>query len=289
MNLRLLPCIVVLALVLAGCASGGNDILRTQDANTVNQYIIDGKTTRNEIEKIYGPPSSTSFADAQTDIWIYRWARATAKAENFVPYVGAFVGGRDVQQKELVILFNAQNVVVRHSMRDSTEQIRRNLSASAAPTASTGQVSTSPAPPSGSTGAAAAPAVAAAAPATPSAPRPPARAAAAAPTVPAPTASSIETGRWTCGMRTTSDRRYALNFTVAADRSITVGNYGNAPATVVKTSPLTFTAVNPRGDRVVTFTMQADNSLVMTGPSNTNSNATFYDEGTCVKGAGAAS
>jgi hypothetical protein len=45
------------------------------------------------------------------------------------------------------------------------------------------------------------------------------------------------------------------------------GNYGNAPATVVKTSPLTFTAVNPGGDRLVTFTMQAT-SLVMTGPSH---------------------
>ena len=287
----------MLALVLVGCASGGNDVLRTQDAATVDRYVVDGKTTRSEVEKIYGPPSATSFADAQNDIWIYRWGRATAKPENFVPYVGTFMGGSNLQQKELVILFNAQSVVVRHSMRDSTEQTYRNLSASAAPTASTGQVSVSPPPPGTGSGTAtsAAPVargpaeVPATAAAESPARRAPVRAAAAGPSAPPLTASSIEIGRWTCGMRTTSDRRYALNFTVAADRSITVGNYGNAPATVVKTSPLTFTAVNPRGDRLVTFTMQADNSLIMTGPSNTNSNATFYDEGTCVKGAGAAS
>jgi hypothetical protein len=171
-------------------------------------------------------------------------------------------------------------------MRETNEAVRRNLSSSASGTANAPQVQTSPAPAQGAASPAAppvtgAPATAAAAPA---ARRPPARVA-AGPSAPAPTASSIEVGRWTCGMRTSSDRRYAVNFTVAADRSITVGTYDNVPATVIKTSPLTFTAVNPRGVRVVTFALQPDNSLVLTGPSLNNANATFYDEGNCVKGA----
>ena len=120
--------VAFLTAALAGCASGGNEVLRAQDANAVDQAIIDGKTTRSEVERIYGPPNATSFANAQTDIWIYRWARSTAKAENFIPYVGAFVGGRDIQQKELVILFNEQNVVVRHSMREFAYRMRLSRS-----------------------------------------------------------------------------------------------------------------------------------------------------------------
>jgi hypothetical protein len=112
---------------LVGCASGGNDVLRTQDAATVDRYVVDGKTTRSEVEKIYGPPSATSFADAQNDIWIYRWGRATAKPENFVPYVGTFMGGSNLQQKELVILFNAQSVVVRHSMHSTGKCIATSV------------------------------------------------------------------------------------------------------------------------------------------------------------------
>ena len=112
---------VLLTMAVAGCASGGNEVLRAQDANAVDRNIVDGKTTRSDVERLYGPPNATSFANAQNDIWIYRWARSTARAENFIPYVGAFVGGSDVQKKELVILFNEQNMVVRHSMRDSTE------------------------------------------------------------------------------------------------------------------------------------------------------------------------
>ena len=161
--------LVTAAVVTTGCASGGNEVLRSQDANAVDLNIIDGKTTRSDVERIYGPPNATSFANAQTDIWIYRWARSTAKAENFIPYVGAFVGGRDVQTKELVILFNEQNVVVRHSMRDSTNSIRRNLSSSSSPTPSPAGISTSPAPPS-TTPAPATPAPPAAA--TPSRPAP---------------------------------------------------------------------------------------------------------------------
>jgi hypothetical protein len=282
-----------MVLLAAGCASHGNEVLRDQNASIVDQYVVDGKTTRSEIERLYGPPNSISFANPQNDIWIYRWARSTAKAENFIPYVGAFVGGADVQQKELVILFNDQNVVVRHTMRETNEAVRRNLSSSASGTANAPQVQTSPAPAQSAASPAApaaspvtgAPATAAAAP---PARRPPARVA-AGPSAPAPTASSIEIGRWACGMRTSSDRRYAVNFTVAADRSITVGTYDNVPAAVIKTSPLTFTAVNPRGARVVTFTLQADNSVVLTGPSLNNANATFYDEGNCVKGTAGAS
>jgi len=289
MKLESLACIAALGVGLAACASGGNEVLRQQDANAVNQTIVDGRTTRADVERIYGPPNATSFADAQSEVWTYRWARSMAKAENFIPYVGAFVGGRDVQMKELVILFNAQNVVVRHTMRETNEAIRRNLSAQSSPVGNTPQVSTSPAPPTESAAAApsASPAVAAAAP---SAPRPAARATpavAAAPTVPAPapTAASIEPGRWTCGMQTygSSDRRYTMSFVVAANRSITVASYAHAPATVVKASPLTFTAINPRGERLTTFTLRPDNSLVITGPGLNNSASTFFDDGICVR------
>jgi hypothetical protein len=115
------------ALSVGACASAGNDVLRTQDAKAVDQNIIDGKTTRSEVESMYGAPTSTSFANTQNEIWIYRWSRATSRPENFIPYVGLLVASNDVQKKELVILFNEQNIVVRHSMRETNETVRRNL------------------------------------------------------------------------------------------------------------------------------------------------------------------
>jgi hypothetical protein len=127
------------AVMIAGCGSVGNDVLRTQDAKAVNQNIIDGKTTRSEVESMYGSPDGTSFASAQSEIWVYRWSRFTSRPENFIPYVGLFVASNDVQKKELVILFNDQNVVIKHSMRETNETVRRNLVSSSSPTSRAAQ------------------------------------------------------------------------------------------------------------------------------------------------------
>ena len=52
---------VVLALWLTGCASSGNEVLRSQDISAVNSSIIDGQTTRDDIQRIYGQPARVSF------------------------------------------------------------------------------------------------------------------------------------------------------------------------------------------------------------------------------------
>jgi outer membrane protein assembly factor BamE (lipoprotein component of BamABCDE complex) len=266
------------ALLVGACSSVGNDVLRTQDARAVDQSIIDGKTTRSQVEAMYGNPTATSFANAQNEVWVYRWARQTPRAENFIPYVGFLVASNDVQKKELVILFNEQNVVVRHLMRETSETIRRNL------------LSSSSSSPASSSGLTAPPATAAAA-ASPSAAGPVAgtgggsgaRPGAAASATGTP-GSAIEGGSWSCNVNDTagaSKSRYLLEFLISRDGTITVISYGNARASIVRKDPLTFTAVNPRGARLTTFTLNSNNSIVVTGPTLNDPNASFYNEGTC--------
>src|SRR5512144_2543142 len=69
---------------------------------------------------------------------------------------------------------------------------------------------------------------------------------AAAPARPAGTLPAA--GIWECGVAN-GKRTYKLQFVVAADYSMIVTSYANAPATIVQTDPLTLTAINPRGDR----------------------------------------
>jgi hypothetical protein len=142
------------ALSLGACDSTGNDVLRTQDARAVDRVIHDGKTTRSQVEGMYGAPTETSFANSQNEIWTYRWSRSTAHPENFIPLVGGLVASKDVQTKELVILFNEQNVVVRHSMRDTNQTVRRNLLSSSSSTPRATQPSPAPPPANASPGAA---------------------------------------------------------------------------------------------------------------------------------------
>jgi hypothetical protein len=135
MTIRLLG--IVLALAVAGCASSGNEVLKAQDAATINQAIIDGQTTREEVQKTYGQPSRVSFLNEKNEMWTYTWAHASAQGQNFIPIVGAFARAYDVRSKELVIVFNEKNVVVRHAMTDNTKVVKSGLantdSAPAAP------------------------------------------------------------------------------------------------------------------------------------------------------------
>jgi len=101
--------------------------LKGQDASSVNLTIIDGQTTRDDVQRIYGSPAQTSFLSEKNEVWTYRWARATAQGQNFIPIVGAFVRGYDVRKKELVVVFNERNIVARHTMTDNNDAVKTGL------------------------------------------------------------------------------------------------------------------------------------------------------------------
>ncbi|HEY4169747.1 MAG TPA: hypothetical protein VGM96_23350 [Reyranella sp.] len=302
---------VALAVALAGCASGGNEILKNQDTATVNALIIDNKTTRDEVLRIYGSPTQSSFLNEKNEIFTYRWARATAQGQNFIPIVGAFARAYDVHKKQLVIIFNEQNVVARHTMTDLNDTIKSGLADGGTapngrrPDATTmssidsnvsgaegailvsddkseggvSSPSSSPSTPSTKRNSVGSPAPAASAPPAGSV-QPVAavtRAPARAPGVP-PAA-----GIWECGLHGNNGHTYKLQFVVGSDRSIIVTNYANAPVTIVRTDPLTVTANNPRGDRPMNIVWNTDNTMEITGPSSKNQNQTFRDSGACTK------
>jgi outer membrane protein assembly factor BamE (lipoprotein component of BamABCDE complex) len=117
--------IALAVLSLWGCASSGNRVLEKQDATAVNQQIVDGKTTRPEVVATYGQPSQTSLTDAGNEVWTYTFAHATSQPQNFIPIVGIFAGGMDVQKKELVILFDKDGIVVKHTMNIMKTSVQR--------------------------------------------------------------------------------------------------------------------------------------------------------------------
>jgi hypothetical protein len=89
-------------------------------------------------------------------------------------------------------------------------------------------------------------------------------------------------GIWECGLNT-GKRTYKLQFVVAADRSMIVTSYANAPVTIVQKDPLTLTAVNPRGDRPMNIVWNTDNTIEISGPSSQKPDTTFHDAGACTK------
>lgn len=111
--------LTVSILVLAGCASSGNQSLKGQDEMTVSQVITEGVTTQAEVRQNFGSPMETSFTDGGLEIWEYSLSEVSSDAINFVPVVNLFGSSASGKKKELTLLFNEENVVKRFSMTSS--------------------------------------------------------------------------------------------------------------------------------------------------------------------------
>jgi outer membrane protein assembly factor BamE (lipoprotein component of BamABCDE complex) len=107
------------------CASAGNQVLKTESADTVDKMIVDGKSTKADVHQALGDPNDTSFTENGNQIWKYQYMYATATAASFIPVVGIFAGGANVDKKTLTILFDRDGMVMKHTMSVSHEQVKR--------------------------------------------------------------------------------------------------------------------------------------------------------------------
>lgn len=113
-------------LLLSACASSGNESIKNETSETVDQKIKDGVTTKQEIKALYGDPLETSFTDSGHEVWKYVFAKTRANGTNFIPYYGAFSSGTHGKAKTLSIIFTDQ-VVWHHSLADSQIQTHQGI------------------------------------------------------------------------------------------------------------------------------------------------------------------
>jgi outer membrane protein assembly factor BamE (lipoprotein component of BamABCDE complex) len=115
---KLLGCLAVVA-VLGGCASAGNETLRAETESSVQQKIVQGKSTKADVKSSFGSPLKTSFTDSGLEIWTYEFSKVSADAISYVPIVSLFGATSSGTKKELVVLFDSNGVVKKYSMSES--------------------------------------------------------------------------------------------------------------------------------------------------------------------------
>ncbi|ABO60418.1 outer membrane protein assembly factor BamE (plasmid) [Burkholderia vietnamiensis] len=119
--------VLAAVIALAGCASAGNQTLRSANPSEIEQHVVKGKSTKSDVEAYLGAAESVSFTDSGLEIWQYTYAKQTSKAINFIPVVGILAGGADVDKKVLTILFNDKGVVMKSTYAASKGEIRTGL------------------------------------------------------------------------------------------------------------------------------------------------------------------
>ncbi|HGL6397187.1 hypothetical protein OGY62_10915 [Citrobacter sp. CK198] len=107
-----------IAVVLAGCASSGNQQLKNETETSVQTKIQEGKTTKSEVKSYFGSPDAVSYTDGGNEIWKYAFAKVKVNGTTFIPFYGLFHNGTNGTKKELTILFK-DDTVQKYTMAES--------------------------------------------------------------------------------------------------------------------------------------------------------------------------
>ena len=112
---------------LAGCASAGNTQLKDADRSKIDQQIVQGKTTKEEVRAALEDPTGVSFTNDGREVWTYLYAHATPTAQSYIPVVNLFSHGANVDRKRLVILFDDKGIVEKYSYSEGKSQTRGGI------------------------------------------------------------------------------------------------------------------------------------------------------------------
>jgi outer membrane protein assembly factor BamE (lipoprotein component of BamABCDE complex) len=118
---------ILIFLLVCGCASTGNKTLGSFDSAQVTTMIKDGVTTKQEIVAMLGDPSGIDLDHQSREKWTYTHQKVTSKAINFVPIAGSFQRGTNNTVKQLIILFDSNNVVSKHIFSTSLSETNIGL------------------------------------------------------------------------------------------------------------------------------------------------------------------
>ncbi|MBI3756411.1 MAG: outer membrane protein assembly factor BamE [Deltaproteobacteria bacterium] len=122
----LVLCLIAVT-ILSGCATAGNEKMKDQTQSTIQEQITEGKTTKAEVQAALGNATTVSFTDGGNEIWTYKYSRATPQAQNFIPVVNLINRSFDVKTKELVVMFDKNNIVSKYTMREINDVVKSGL------------------------------------------------------------------------------------------------------------------------------------------------------------------
>lgn len=118
----------LLAVCLAGCFSTGRKI----DQAAVDT-IKKGETTRAQVINMLGSPDLITRTGSGDTVFIYNYLRSTAKPATFIPYIGPFVGGANIQQQMTTVHFGPDGVVKDFSSTQGSTESGMGLAAGGKP------------------------------------------------------------------------------------------------------------------------------------------------------------
>lgn len=107
---------------LAACSSSGNPALKQMSHQQLKNMIIQGVTTKQEMQDKFGSPNEIQFNHENlTEYWEYRYDSKTPHAMNFFPLLRTLKRGTDLRKIRLIVFFDENDKVKRYTFQDAKD------------------------------------------------------------------------------------------------------------------------------------------------------------------------
>ncbi len=107
---------LALPVALGGCMSMGSTAIEKEDAATLEQKIVRGKTTKAQVLAIFGEPLEKGTRDGR-EFWAYRTTQTSTRT--FVPFAGLVTNSSGITSKDLVVYFDRAGVVQSYDLTEA--------------------------------------------------------------------------------------------------------------------------------------------------------------------------
>ncbi|AEA65777.1 outer membrane protein assembly factor BamE [Burkholderia gladioli] len=124
--LKVIAAIVIIT-TLSACVSAGTNELRGETKQSINDKIVQYKTTKDQIKAMFGEPMRSATTPSHQEIWGYSFARGTPTPVTYIPVVGLLVGGAKTDSKTLIVVFDENGIVTSYQFLDSKSSVRTCL------------------------------------------------------------------------------------------------------------------------------------------------------------------
>lgn len=111
-------------LLLAACMTTGH---KADPAKV--QSLKKGETTYSEVLQLLGKPTTESFNADGSHVLMYTYVSSQARPETFIPIVGAFVGGADVETSLTYLVFDKTGTLQTYSASNGGNGVGTGLEA----------------------------------------------------------------------------------------------------------------------------------------------------------------
>lgn len=105
-RIGLVAVIVAAAVLAGGCFSMGRKV----DLNQVDNIQV-GKTTKQQVINMLGSPTTVMRQSGGNTTLMYSYSKTQMDAVNFIPIIGLFFGGMDMQSQTVTIQIGPDGIV----------------------------------------------------------------------------------------------------------------------------------------------------------------------------------